>query len=261
MQLTNKRALVTGAAHRVGRAIALALAGRGASILLHYGRSRPEAEATRFEIEALGAEAWLVQADLAVPEEIERLFVEIERRPGGLDVLVNSAALFDRQPFDQIRLEDWERSLAVNLRAPFLLTQRAARLMRATPRPDGETAAIVNILDHSGLEPWPSYVQHGVAKAGLAHLTRITARELAPEIRVNAVVPGAVLPHPGATEEDPEWQALWRRIPTEKPGSPADIGAAVAFLVESEFILGATLPVDGGESLLGAGQRRKERSA
>jgi pteridine reductase len=253
MRLENTVALVTGAAHRVGKGIALALAREGAHIVIHYGRSADAAADTADELAALGVETLLAQADLADPAQIGALFDAVEKRFGRLDVLVNSAASFERQPFDAIGVEDWDRVLAVNLRAPFLCTQRAAHLMRATPRPEGETAAIVNISDLSGVFPWHGYTQHGVSKAGLLHLTRIAARELGPEIRVNAILPGAILPPPGMDPDGEAWQAGLRRLPLARAGHPGQVGDAVVFLAQAEYTTGAALTVDGGEHLVGVG--------
>lgn len=252
MELQGKVALVTGASRRVGKAIALALAGEGAGIVLHYGSSARTAEETAAEIRALGVPVWLIQADLSRPAEIQALFVRVAGEAGRLDLLVNSAASFERKPFDEITADDWDRVLALNLRAPFLCIQAAARLMGRSPRPAGESALVVNLVDLSGLLAWREHAHHGVSKAGLAHLTRLAARELAPAVRVNAVLPGAVLPPPGIDEESDAWRRTWQRLPLARPGSPELVGRAVVFLAQAEFITGAVLPVEGGESLLGA---------
>lgn len=252
MELQGKVALVTGASRRVGKAIALALAGEGAGIVLHYSSSARAAEETAEEIRALGVPAWPLQADLSRPAEIQALFARVTAEAGRLDLLVNSAASFERKPFDQITAEDWDRVLALNLRAPFLCTQAAARLMGDSPRPEGESALVVNLVDLSGVLAWRQYAHHGVSKAGLAHLTRLAARELAPAIRVNAVLPGAVLPPLGVDEASDDWCRTWQRLPLARPGSPEAIGRAVVFLAQADFITGVVLPVEGGESLLGA---------
>ncbi|HEX4953639.1 MAG TPA: SDR family oxidoreductase [Thermoanaerobaculia bacterium] len=255
MNLAGKVALVTGGARRLGRAIALELATSGASIALHYGRSTLEAEATAAEIRARGVEVWPLPADLARPEQIASLFAAVEARAGRLDVLVNSAACFEKKPLVEISAEEWDAVMAVNLRAPFLTTRHAASLMTASPRPEGAPGAIVNLVDLAALHPWPGYAHHGVAKAGLAHLTRVAARELAPGVRVNAVAPGAILPAPGVTADSAEWRRLGERLPLGRTGHPGEIARTVVFLAENDFITGAILPVDGGESLLGAGHR------
>ncbi|WP_162909436.1 SDR family NAD(P)-dependent oxidoreductase [Aggregatilinea lenta] len=252
MDLDGKVALVTGAAHRVGKAIALALAGEGAHIVVHYGGSVDAAHATADEIEALGVEALPVQADLSQPETINQLFEAVEARFGRLDVLVNSASNFMKQPLDVVGLDDWQITMAINLQAPFLCTQRAAPLMRAVERPADQPALIVNITDLAGLYPWRSFVQHGVSKAGLVHLTKVSARELAPAIRVNAIAPGPVLP-PAYMDPDGEaWQRVYAAVPLQRAGKPEHVAQTVVFLAQNDFITGAVIPVDGGESLLGA---------
>lgn len=255
MDLSGKAALVTGAAHRLGKAIALALARRGASIVVHYGRSAVAAEETVRELEALGVRAWPIAADLADPAAIEHLFAEVAARAGRLDVLVNCAASFEREAFDRITVEAWDRVLAVNVRAPFLCIQNAARLMRQHSAERGAPGAVISILDLSAELAWPGYAHHGAAKAGLAQLTRIAARELAPVVRVNAVELGAILPIAGESADTPEWRAIGERLPLRRTGEPRDVGAAVVFLAESDFITGVTLPVEGGEALIGAGHR------
>ncbi len=251
MNLGDKIAVVTGGAHRVGKAIALALAREGAHVIVHYGSSEGAARDTVAEIRLLGVQAIAVQADLHDPAQIDALFQAVDEEFGRLDVLVNSAASFVKQPFDEIGLDDWKDVLQVNLRAPFLCTQAAARLMRRAKRPADEPALIVNITDLSGLYPWRGYVQHGVSKAGLIHLTKVSAYELAPDIRVNAIAPGAVLPPPGMDPHGETWQALGARAPLRRTGHPDYVGQTVVFLARNDYITGALIPVDGGEHLVG----------
>lgn len=252
MDLRGKVALVTGAAHRVGKAIAIALAREGANLVVHYGRSQKAAQQTSNEIVALGVEAFPIQAALSVPTQIETLFDAVQGRFGRLDVLVNSAASFHKQPFGEISLDDWDTVMAVNLRAPFLCTQHAARLMCVAERRSSETALIVNIADLSGIHSWPGYAHHGVSKAGLIHLTKVAARELAPDIRVNAIVPGPILPPPGLDSASEKWQRITQRVPLARPGAPENIGQTVVFLAANDYITGAIIHVDGGEQLLGS---------
>lgn len=255
MILRGRVALVTGAAKRIGRAVAFALGRRGARVAIHHGRSREAAAAAVEELGGEGVEARAVQADLASPAEIDRLFEEVDEWSGGLDVLVNSAALFRSVPFDEITAEEWERVLAVNLRAPFLCTQRAARLMRRTERPDGAAGLIVNITDLSALGVWRRYAHHSVSKAGLAHLTRVSAWELAPQVRVNAIAPGAILPPPGVDPASAEWRERAGQVPVATVGDPERVAETVVFLAENDFLNGAILPVDGGEHLTQGGRR------
>lgn len=249
--LAGRAALVTGAARRVGRAIALGLAEDGADVVVHYGTSRDAAEATARDAAALGVRAVAVAADLADPDAIDALMAAAVEALGRLDVLVNSASRFDRQAVGSITAADWDRSLDVNLRAPFLCAQAAAPHLAAAPRPAGETALVVNMADLSGVHPWREHVQHGVSKAGLIHLTRILARELAPAVRVNAVVPGAILPPAGADADD-EWGRLTRqRVPLARVGDVADVVRTVRYFAQSPFVTGAVVEVDGGEGLRG----------
>ena len=250
MDLQGKVALVTGGAHRVGKAIALALAERGADVAIHYGRAHDEAAATVAELTAAGAAAMAHAADLSSVAAIDGLFAAVDARFGRLDILVNSAAEFHYQRFDRITAEDWDQTLAVNLRAPFLCTQRAARLMKREPR--DTPALVVNIADLSGVGVWPGYVQHGVSKAGLLHLTRIAALELAPAVRVNALVLGPIMPVKGRGEDE-AWRRLLDSLPLRRAGGGAAVGEAVVFLAQSDFTTGATLELDGGEHLLGPG--------
>lgn len=238
MLLPNKIALITGGAHRVGKAIALELANAGAHIIVHYNAAEKAAQETVQEIETLGRLAWAVQADLSQPAEIETMFSYISEKCGALDVLVNSASIMETGDARTLPLEAWNRALAVNLTAPFLCAQHAARLMQSE-------GVIVNITDGSALRPWATYPAHSVSKAGLVQLTQVLAKTLAPTIRVNAVSPGPVL-------KPPEWaESRWERVAQgtllKRTGSGYDVARAVKFLIENDFITGETLVVDGGE--------------
>lgn len=247
--LSGRVALVTGAGRRLGRAIAEALAGEGADVIVHYGRSSEGADETVRAIRQSGCSGWAMGADLSDLSAIGELFDRIESEVGGLDILVNSAARFDSATFDDVGPEDWERSLSVNLRAPFFASQRAARLMRG--RSEAWTGAIVNMTDLSGRSPWKGFSVHGISKAGLAFLTEAAARELGPAVRVNAVMPGPILPAPGEDPESEDWKRRGDRLPLGRTGGPADITDAVLYLVRAEYVTGVILPVDGGERLVG----------
>lgn len=251
MHLQDKVALVTGAGHRLGKAIAVGLAAGGCDVVVHYGSSSREAQATAEEIEQLGRRAWTLQADLRRGTAIDSLFESVRSACGRLDLLVNSAASFRRQPFDEINAEDWDAVHALNLRAPFLCSQRAARLMGQVSREPGESAAIINMVDLSGHATWRDFTHHGVSKAGLIHLTKQCARELAPHVRVNAVMPGAILPPPGEALESDAWKSRGERLPLAKVGEPAQVVKSILYLAENEFVTGIILPVDGGEHLIG----------
>lgn len=256
MNLRGRVALVTGGGRRLGRAISEALALAGCNLLIHYGHSREEAESSAAELAALGVETQCLGANLAEVDQTEALFDRVQELGVGLDILVNSAASFHRRSLTDMEPAEWDEVMAVNLRAPALCIQRSVGLMRSQERPDKAPAAVINIADLSGVTPWPGYTHHGASKAGLLQLTRIAARELAPTIRVNAVVPGPVLPPPGESSDSEEWRRLTRRLPAGRSGQGGEVGAAVVFLAQNDFIYGETLFVDGGEHLLGAGHRQ-----
>jgi len=255
MRLDGKVALVTGAARRLGRAVALALAGEGCRMAIHFGSSRQAAEEMASELRDQGSEARALQADLSDPRRIEGLFAEVSEHFQRLDILVNSAASFESRPFHQIDAEDWDSVMALNLRAPFLCSRHAAALMGRAERAETEAGLIVNMGDLSGVQAWRGFAHHGVSKAGLLHLTRIAARELAPGVRVNAVVPGPILPPPGMDEESEEWARVGERIPLGRAGRSSEVGDAVLFLARNDYVTGEVLHVGGGEHLMGVAHR------
>ena len=235
-------ALVTGAARRIGRAIALALCREGYAIGLHYHELSEVANQTASEIRQLGGEAYLLRGDLAVPEQIQGMFQEVERIPRRLGVLVNSASRMARASVLEISAEEWDATLALNLRAPLLCAQEAARRMGR------QGGAIINISDAGAHKVWSGYPAYTVSKTGLETLTRLLARSLAPAIRVNAVAPGLILPSEQVSGE--EWQRLVQRLPLKQAGTPEGIAGAVVFLLQNEYITGQTLVIDGGYQLV-----------
>jgi len=243
MELKGKTVLVTGAAKRVGREIALALARRGANIALHYNTSGAEAEKTGKEISALGVEVALFKAELTEDSAIEAMISGVMSRFGRLDGLVNNAAVFFRTPFETLAAEDWDRTMAVNLQAVFLCSVHAGRAML-----EGDGGAIVSIADWAGERPYRDYIPYCVSKAGVIALTKGLAKTLAPKIRVNCIGPGPVLtPSDLSAEESAE---IIERTPMKRHGSPADVAVSVVFLFEgSDFLTGAFLPVDGGRMI------------
>jgi len=243
MELRDKVAVVTGAAHRVGKFIALELAGAGAHLVVHYNSSEAQALTTVEELKQKGVRAIAAGGDLSAPAGIDHLFRSAEAEFGGVDVLVNSAAIMERGEVLTLALEDWQRTLALNLTAPFFCAQRAARSMLA--RGGG---AVVNIADLSALEPWAKYPAHSVSKAGLVMLTQVLAKALAPRIRVNAVAPGPVIKPPDWDEA--RWRAVGEHTLLKRTGSGYDVARAVRFLVEQDYITGETLVVDGGSRYL-----------
>jgi pteridine reductase len=241
VELSGRVALVTGAGRRVGRAIALALAAKEMRVVVHYHASANEAEDTaRLAREAGAPDAWTISADLRDARACTRLIDEVAGRGNALDVLVNSAAEMHRTPFDSVTPEEWDDILALNLTSPFFCSQAAARHMAGG-------GSIVNIADLAALETWPEYIPHGISKAGVMQMTRALARKLAPKIRVNAVVPGAVLLPEHWTKEDAD--KLVRTTPLARLGAPEDVAQAVIFLLESDYVTGDAIIVDGGRHL------------
>jgi pteridine reductase len=227
-------ALVTGGGKRVGAEVARALAGRGYRVAVHYHRSRDGAERLAAE---LGAGSGAFPADLAAPDAPGRLVHDVVRALGPIEVLVNSASNFLRVPLDRVTPAQWDEVFAVNLRAPFFLCLEAARQM-----PQG--GCIVNMSDLAGFETWPLYVPHGIAKAGVAQMTRALARQLAPRVRVNAIAPGVVLPPDDMDPDDLE--RLQETTPLRRHGGPPDVVRAVEYLLDAAFVTGEVLFVDGG---------------
>ncbi len=243
MEIEGKVALVTGAAKRVGRAIVLALAERGAEVVVHYKGSEREAQEVVAQAKRLSGKPVAVRGDLAVPADIARVVEVAMEAFGRIEVLVNNAAIFYRTPFASLTEADWDRALDVNLKAPFLLCRRVGEIMLRQGR-----GKIVNLADIAGEKVWADFIPYSVSKAGVIALTKGLAKALAPSVQVNAIAPGAILLPDGATDEERE-QAI-RRIPLQRLGSPEEIARAVVYLVENDFITGAVLTLDGGQRLV-----------
>lgn len=233
----SKLALVTGAAHRLGKVFALTLARHGFDIVLHYHQSLDAALQTKAEIESLGRSVALAQADLTSSDQIHHLVSNIQ----SLHVLVNSAAFMPSGNVDVLSLENWDTSLDLNLRAPFLLAQDASQKMT-------DSGLIVNITDVGAQKAWSRYPSYTVSKAALESLTRILARAYAPKIRVNAIAPGLVLQSDIVPVE--EWERLIKRVPLKRAARTEEIASALEFLLTNEYITGQTIVVDGGYSLV-----------
>jgi NAD(P)-dependent dehydrogenase (short-subunit alcohol dehydrogenase family) len=240
----NRVALVTGGAVRVGAAISRALAERGARVVIHYHRSAEAAGALVREIEGAGGEALAVAGDTSQATHVERVVTETLERFGHIDVLINNAAIFFETPFPSLTEEDWDRTLDVNLKGPFLCARAVAPRMLAQG-----AGKIVNIADIAGLRPWASYLPYCVSKAGVIAMTQSLARALAPNVQVNAVAPGTVL-FPGEFTAEQREQAL-RHVPLGREGSAEDVARTVLFLLEGpDYITGTVIPVDGGRLLV-----------
>jgi pteridine reductase len=240
VKLQGRAALVTGAGRRLGQAIAVGLARAGCDVAVHYHGAADGAAATARDIRAVSKErrAELLRADLSDAVAARGLADQVVKALGRLDIVVNSAAIMVRQPVETVTPESWDATLDLNLRAAFFVSQGAIPHLRAAK------GKIVNLADVAGFEPWPAYVPHCVSKAGVVMLTKALARALAPDITVNAVAPGPVL-LPEA------WDAATRdhirdTTPLGRLGEPADIVAAIRFLLESDFVTGTVLVVDGG---------------
>lgn len=241
MELAGRVALVTGAGRRLGRALASALAQRGMILALHHHRSAGGAAELRDAIVAAGGRAACFAADLSDPAAARALPGRVVAELGGLDLLVNSAAVMHRLPFEETTPEQYDAIFDLNLRSVFFCTQGAAPALR---RARGK---VINLADLGGLEPWPGFAAHSVSKAGVVMLTKVLARALAPEVTVNAIAPGTVL----VPEEydAAERERLARTTPLGRLGSPADAVGALLYLAEADFVTGDVLVVDGGRLL------------
>lgn len=235
-------AFVTGAGIRLGRATALALAAKGFDLVLHANRSRTAVEEVADEVTRLGRRATILTADLSDPDAWAPLAASVCAVSPALDLVVHNAGIFEAIPFAEIDHARYRRMQAINLEAPFFLTQALLPALRAAPHP-----SVVHVTDIGADRPIPGYAHYSVSKAGLAMLTRALAAELAPEIRVNAVAPGTVM---FPEDFDPETRARFlARIPMGREGRADDIARAVVFLAtDAPYVTGQVLAVDGGRS-------------
>ncbi|MEX0886878.1 MAG: SDR family oxidoreductase [Phycisphaeraceae bacterium] len=244
-------ALVTGGARRVGRAVALALAGAGMDVAITYRQSAGDARRLVDTIEAMGRQALAIEADLAEPDAPEHVARAVEDRFGSLKALVNNAAIFAPTPITALDAATYDRFQAVNARAPAMLTQRLAGLLAAGFREDepASTGRVVNFVDiHVMGEPTPGYAAYNASKAALLELTRSLAVELGPAVTVNGVAPGVVAWAPGMSEG--YRQAYLERTPLGRAGTPADAAEAVRWLVcDAHYCTGQVIRVDGGRLL------------
>ena len=241
-------AVVTGGAHRLGRAFSLTLAYQGYAVLVHYHRASEQASKTVADIKSFGVPAYLVKADLTKIDYIEALFDVVdsllsESKPqlSHLAVLVNSAAVMSRGDAKTLPVEEWDAALDLNLRAPFLCAQQASLRMK-------RGGLIVNVSDVAAGKAWGGFPAYTVSKAALESLTKVLARSFAPTVRVNAIAPGLVLPSDNVTDE--EWDRLVQRLPLKRMAKTEEVASALEFLLKNEYITGQTIVVDGGYSLL-----------
>ena len=238
--LEGRVALVTGAAKRIGRSIALRLAADGANVVINYMTSQTEAEELAREIEGMGRRALAVEGDVAQRKDVENLFATIEVEFRRLDILVNNAGMFFAAKFEELTEQQWDRILDTNLKSQFLCAQSAAPVMKRQGR-----GHIINISSLGGLLAWPAYTHYCVSKAGVIMLTRCLARALGPEILVNSVAPGTIQFPGEAPDED-----YIQRVPLHRVGTGDDIAGAVAYFATSDFVTGQILAVDGGRALV-----------
>ncbi len=244
VSLQGKWALVTGAARRVGAEIVRTLHAAGANVAIHYRSSAASAEALAAELDAIRpGSAFTVACDLLDQNALRGMIEEVVARTQRLDILVNNASSFYPTPIGTITTEQWEDLIGTNLRAPVFLSQAAVAHLRATQ------GAIINLIDIHAVRPLRDHPVYGAAKAGLAMLTRSLARDLAPDVRVNGVAPGAVLwPDDGLADSTRE--SIIRQIPMKRAGSPEDIAGCVLYLVrDATYVTGQIIVVDGGRSV------------
>ncbi|MBF0272618.1 MAG: SDR family oxidoreductase [Magnetococcales bacterium] len=236
-------ALVTGGARRLGAACVRALAREGMTVAIHHHGSEAAARELAAAIIAQGGTAHTLQADLADSGQTETLIQRAEAAFGKpVTLLVNNAAIFERGSVRHTTVGQWNRHLAINLTAPFLLTRDFAQRL-----PPGQTGQIIQIIDRHAHQPRADYAAYSAAKSALWTLTRQAALELAPAIRVNAIGPGPILPAPGDSPE--RFKTIGAATPAGRVGSPDDIVAALLFLIRHDFITGELIRVDGGEHL------------
>jgi NAD(P)-dependent dehydrogenase (short-subunit alcohol dehydrogenase family) len=243
MQIENSVILITGAAMRVGRTVALELARKGAIIAFSYYLEGEPWRETMAEIRDLCGECLAIQTEIRSAADVKSLVQKTIDHFGRVDVLINNASIWLKAPVLEITEEQWDLSLDVNLKGPFLASQAVAPYMQKQGQ-----GVIINITDLSAFQTWPGYAHHAASKAGLVALTKSLAVELAPQIRVNAIAPGTVLLPEDAPPEKVEWaveKSLLKRV-----GEPQDVARLVAFLIESEFTTGSVYFVDGGRSLV-----------
>jgi hypothetical protein len=237
--LSGHIALVTGAAKRLGRATALALAGAGADVIVHYHTSVKEAGDVCSEIKGLGARAWMIQADLERPGEAEALIEKAFKEAGPVDILINNAAVFPPGVLADLTLDELNQNMMVNAWAPFVLSRAFAAKVKS--------GHIINLLDTRLKGSDPAHAAYHISKHVLALLTRLTALDLAPGVAVNAVAPGLVLAAAGSGGADIDY--LSKDLPLKKVGSEADVTGAVLYLLKSGFVTGQVIYVDGGRHL------------
>lgn len=237
-----KTVLITGAAKRLGRAIALHLGDAGWSVAVHYKSSQADAEETVAALHSKGVHAAHLNADLAMEDDVQRLVGRAREAVGPLTALINNASAFDNDTIHTATRASWDKHMETNLRAPFVLSQSFAEQL-----PAGSQGAIVNLLDQRLLKPTPEFLSYGVSRAGLHWLTVTLAQALAPRIRVNAVAPGPTMR--AARQSEAHFKAKQAATILGHGSAPEDIAAATRYLLEAKSVTGQMITVDGGEHL------------
>jgi NAD(P)-dependent dehydrogenase (short-subunit alcohol dehydrogenase family) len=238
--LKGQVAVVTGAAKRIGRSIALRFAREGADVVINYESSKSEADAVVAEIVAMGRRAVAVQGNVARRDDVQRLFRAVEAQFGRLDILVNNAGMFFAAKFEELTEEQWDQIMNTNLKSQFLSSQVAAPLLKRSGR-----GRIINLSSLGGLLAWPGYTHYCVSKAGSIMLTKCLARALGPEITVNSIAPGTIQFEGEEPDED-----FIKRVPLHRVGGGDDIAEAAVYLATAPFVTGQILAVDGGRLLV-----------
>ena len=242
MDLPGKTAIVTGAGVRVGRALALGLAQRGANVVVHYNRSAGPAQEVVEEIHALGVGAIAAQADLASMAQLPMVVSAGVEAFGQVDILVNSAAIWEPGTVLDATEDNWDRHMTINCKAPFFLSQAFARNLAP-----GQRGHIINIVDWRAVRPGVAYVPYTIAKAGLLAMTKSLAVGLGPDVQVNAIAPGAILPPVG--EDGGYFDRVAHTIPAKRTGAPGELVKAMLYLLDADFVTGELIYVTGGQHL------------
>lgn len=244
MELNGRVALVTGAAVRIGRAIALDLARAGMDVCLHFGRSEDDIQKTKADVEALGVRATVFSANLNKPSTAAKQTIEhCVSTLGRVDVLVNNASIFDPGSLESTEEDDWDRHQTINLKAPFLLSKSFVASLSS----DQKTAAIVNLIDWKAERPQTGHLAYTVSKSGLLSLTKILAQELSPRVRVNAIALGPIIPPEPLPDGYDE--RIRNDVPLQRHAEPHEVTKTVRLLLENDFLQGAVIDVTGGEHL------------
>lgn len=243
MDIKSKVALITGGAHRVGKAMALGLAKEDVKLALHYNQSEHAAQETLSEIQSLGKKAILIQGDFSKVDQIEKVVNTCYEYYQSIDILINNAAVYFKTPLLETSEEQWDELFNINLRAPYFCSQVAAQMMKKQ-----NSGKIINIADVAGISPWPDYIPYSATKAGLISITKGMAIALAPQIQVNAIASGTVLMTENATSD--YTNKIKDETLLKKIGSPQDIVNTVIFLLKgSDYLTGEVIVVDGGRLL------------